>query len=132
MWGVNASYEHHWNAEWKTSLYGGYIATSYNDNANAILCGMEEADLLHGGFELAPNGACNNDWSYWDIGSRTQWNVTKDFYLGLDVVYTKLNTANDGNAAFISKFDNQPTSWRSISDQDAWIVNFRVHKDFYP
>ena len=26
-------------------------------------------------------------------GTRTQWNVTKDFYMGLDVMYAKLNSA---------------------------------------
>ena len=29
-WGVNAAYEHHWSPHWQTSVYGGYIATSYN------------------------------------------------------------------------------------------------------
>ena len=30
----------------------------------------------------------------WWIGSRTQWNVTKDFYMGVDVLYSKLQTAD--------------------------------------
>ena len=30
--------------------------------------------------------------STWWIGSRTQWNVTKDFYMGVDVLYSKLQT----------------------------------------
>ena len=38
---------------------------------------------------VAPNG-CDNNWSTWWIGSRTQWNVTKDFYMGVDVLYSKL------------------------------------------
>ncbi len=29
-WGVNAAYEHHWNQQWQTSVYGGYIERSYN------------------------------------------------------------------------------------------------------
>ena len=37
-WGVNAAYEHFWNPRWRTSLYGGYAAVSYNNQANAILC----------------------------------------------------------------------------------------------
>ena len=37
-WGVNAAYEHFWNTQWRTSLYGGYGEVSYNGQANAMLC----------------------------------------------------------------------------------------------
>ena len=40
---------------------------------------------------------CDNNWNYWWIGSRTQWNVTKDFYMGVDVLYTKLSSASTFN-----------------------------------
>ena len=36
---------------------------------------------------------CDNNWSFWGVGSRTQWNVTPDTYLGLEVAYQRLNTA---------------------------------------
>ena len=42
---------------------------------------------------LPPPG-CDNDWSTWWLGSRTQWNVTKDFYMGVDVMYAKLFSAS--------------------------------------
>ena len=38
-WNVNAAYEHFWNPRWRTSLYGGYAAVSYNGRGNAIPCG---------------------------------------------------------------------------------------------
>ncbi len=81
---------------------------------------------------LAALPGCNNNWSTWWIGSRTQWNVSPDTYLALDVLYSKLKsgrrpTANGalgtglaiGNASF-------------VSDEDNWFARFRVHKDFYP
>jgi Porin subfamily len=39
-WNVNAAYEHFWNPQWRTSLYGGYAAVSYNDQGNRILCSL--------------------------------------------------------------------------------------------
>ena len=36
---------------------------------------------------------CDMSWNQWWIGSRTQWNVTKDFYMGLDVAYVKFESA---------------------------------------
>ena len=37
--------------------------------------------------------SCSPNFSFWQVGSRTQWNVTKDFFMGVDVTYTHLNTA---------------------------------------
>ena len=42
-----------------------------------------------------PGGGCGAgtfDWSYWSVSSRTQWNITKDFYVGLEGFYGHLNT----------------------------------------
>ena len=27
------------------------------------------------------NPGCDQDWNTWWVGTRTQWNVTKDFYM---------------------------------------------------
>jgi Porin subfamily len=141
-WGVNASYEHFWNPRWRTSLYGGYAATSYNTLANAMLCSIEGAGTGAGSAAVASVG-CDNNWNQWWIGSRTQWNVTKDFYMGVDVAYTKISSAtqpggvttNTGSAAAPASPlipANTNTFPRFISDQDAVLVRFRVHRDFYP
>ena len=34
-WNVNAAYEHFWNKQWRTSLWGSYMEVSYNGSANA-------------------------------------------------------------------------------------------------
>ena len=74
-------------SEWRTSLYGGYAAVSYNETANSLIC--------NGSLSLAVS-TCNMDWSTWWIGSRTQWNITKDFYMGFDTMYSKLHSADFG------------------------------------
>ena len=122
-WGFNAAYEHFWNPAWRTSAYGGYAAVSYNGRANAMLCnvGGFAAGIAAGSAAVAQVG-CDNNWSTWYIGSRTQWNITKDFYIGLDVMYSKLNTANNQNAQALAV----------TSSQDNWAARFRVHRDFMP
>ena len=84
-WNVNAAYEHFWNPRWRTSLYGGYAQVSYSSNANSILCGFGTNGVV--------NNGCDSDWQTWWVGSRTQWNVTKDFYMGVDVMYSRLDSA---------------------------------------
>ena len=78
-WNVNAAYEHFWSPRWRTSLYGGYAAVSYGGQSTNLLCT---------GTTLAPGrcvyqcSAVIPDWQTWWVGSRTQWNITKDFYMG--------------------------------------------------
>lgn len=65
------------------------------------------------------------------MGTRTQFNLDAQTYLGVDVVYQKLHTglagmqANYGNGA-------ETASPRVVSDQSAWMAEFRVHRNFYP
>ena len=130
-WNVNAAYEHFWNPRWRTSLYGGYAQVSYNDRGNAMLCAW--AGNGTGGFGSAAvaGPGCDNDWNTWWVGSRTQWNVTKDFYIGVDVLYQKLSTATI-NATTITSPSSVISGPLFQDDQDNWQFRFRVHRDFYP
>ena len=99
-WGVNAAYEHHWGwaPAWQTSAYGGYAAVSYGSQANAMLCqagGFGASGSGVGSLSVAGAG-CDMDWSTWWVGSRTQWNVSKTFYMGVDVLYSDMNGASTG------------------------------------
>jgi hypothetical protein len=132
-WGVNAAYEHFWSKSWQTSVYGAYIATSYNATANALLCAGENA----GGIWVANSfsGTCDNNWQVWNIGTRTQWNVDSQTAMGVDIVYQKLQTANGGASANVlqsSSTTSQPTAVRTFSDQGAFMGQFRIHRNFYP
>ena len=58
---------------------------------------------------------CDNNWNWWWVGTRTQWNVTKDFYMGLDVAYTKISGMSApggvlpaGNIAFPAGTNHEP------------------------
>ena len=129
-WNINAAYEHFWNASWRTSLYGGYAAVSYNDRGNAIACAFGGCAAADAGTTAIATPGCDNDWSTWWLGSRTQWNVTKDFYMGLDVMYSKLSSAS--LPADTTTFTTSIGGATHVSDADNWQFRFRVHRDFYP
>ncbi len=128
-WNINASYEHYWNKAWKTSVYTGYAATSYDTAANGIVCTAQ-------GFGAAGVAAagCNNNWNTWWVGSRTQWNVSADTYLGLDAVYSSLQGASSptGFQAAGNIPASTATTAITTSTVGNFITRFRVHKDFYP
>jgi len=123
-WNVNAAYEHFWNPKWRTSVYGGYAAVSYSDTANSQLCLGTTAAVTNG---------CDMNWNTWWVGTRTQWNVTKDFYMGVDVLYAKLDTANAGTTVALGPTAVQATGANIPGkDVDNWAFRFRAHRDFYP
>jgi len=140
-WGFNASYEHVWSPSWKTSLFGGWDAISYNSQANAMLCSAAGfGNGLQGSAALA-NAGCNNDWSTWFIGSRTQWNVTKTFYMGVEVLYSDLRSASTGST-LLGAYNGCGTggsaagcangAYQTEGSSSNWQIRFRVHKDFLP
>jgi hypothetical protein len=132
-WGVNAGYEHFWSNSWKTSLYGGYAAISYGSQANALLCVAEGGGNGSGaGAGALASGGCNNNWNTYWVGSRTQWNVTSDFYLGLDVMYQKMQSATLAGGTLTPAVGIANTGATTVSNEDNWSFRFRAHKDFYP
>jgi Porin subfamily len=133
-WNVNAAYEHFWNPRWRTSLYGGYAQVSYNNTGNSVICRTISTTnaALVGGFPVA-NAGCDNNWNAWWVGSRTQWNVTKDFYMGVDVMYSKLEGASlVGNVTAGGVVPSTTATPFVDSNVDNWQFRFRVHRDFYP
>jgi hypothetical protein len=132
-WGVNAAYEHFWSPAWKTSVYGGYAQISYGSQANAILCVAEGGGNGAGaGATAVATAGCNNNWNTYWVGSRTQWNVTKDFYLGLDVMYQKMQSATLAGGTLTPAVTIANTGATNVSNEDNWAFRFRAHKDFYP
>jgi hypothetical protein len=130
-WGFNAAYEHFWVPAWRTSVYGGYAQIKYGSQGNALLC-VAEANGTGSGITAAATPGCDNDWNMWWVGSRTQWNVTKDFYMGLDVLYQKLQSANLAGGNLTVPVTIANTGATRVSDEDNWSFRFRVHRDFYP
>jgi hypothetical protein len=135
-WAINAGYEHFWTPQWRTSLYGGWTSVSYNGQANAILCVLQGDGNGRTGTLAIANAGCDNNWTGWYIGSRTQWNVTKDFYMGLDVAYLNINGMSTStgliNGPNVIPANTNTAIFRNVGDEHNWMARFRVHRDFYP
>jgi porin-like protein len=153
-WGIYASYEQIWNPKWKTSIYGGWTAVSYDDNAKALIaaatCGNQAGagnflpavfnTTAIANFPTQQSGSitnvtnCDPNWQLGWIGTRTQWNITSQFYMGVDVIYTKMYSGFKGLGVFRSPGtgpgSERPAGVYAIEDQDNLAVTFRVHRDF--
>ncbi|HUD85959.1 MAG TPA: porin, partial [Xanthobacteraceae bacterium] len=141
-YGFNAGYEHFWTPNFHSDLYGEYYAVKYNTSANAMLCEIAGFGNGLGGSLAAASPGCNNNWSTWGIGSRTQWDVTKTFYLGVEVLYSDLHSAQTGCGVITPGGcvggavggDTYAFGGASVLEADAhaWMVSVRAHRDFLP
>jgi porin-like protein len=132
-WSVTAGLEHHWNPQWRTSLYGGYEAFSFDAAATAMLC----AGLAPGGAGSATNTGgftptnCSPDFSFWQVGSRTVWNAVKELDIGVDILYNHINTAFAGPVTLAA---NGTVPGGPFTAKDAQVLSavFRVQRNFVP
>jgi Porin subfamily len=143
VWGINAAYDHLWLPNFRTSIYGAWLRSDYNDAANVAICSAQQ-QTTPGGITFAPAAgalpgtsnvaACNNDFTWWQIGSRTQYNFTPWFYVGFDVIYQKIESASKDAVVTYTALGGtaKPTALYSIQDQDNYAFRIRVHRDIVP
>ncbi len=131
-WGFAAAYEHKWTPYLKTSWYGGAYQVDYNANATQYLCSVFTLTNTPGGPE--DKSLCDPNFGVWYVGSRTQWNIRPDFYMGVDILYENLQTAHEGAFADLIPGGQNARSagFYKFEDQDAMVVTFRVQRSFVP
>lgn len=103
-WSVGAGYNHGWNKQWKTSIYGGYVAVDHNGAAETIL------GAASGGL----------DYEFWQVGSRTVWTPVTNLDLSVDVMYNNLDGAPAANTGGIGRSTN------------VWAGIVRAQRNFWP
>src|SRR5215469_610145 len=132
VWGINGFYQHFWDPKWRTSIYGGYVETDYNANAKSFFCGaIGPTGAITAVTGLITSAAtCNPNTSWWQVGTRTQWNPHPDLDIGLDILWTHINTAFAGST--ISTISGAQPAAGPLSDQDVVSAFFRVQRNFLP
>ena len=129
-WGINAGYDHAWTPTFRTSLYGAYGEWRHDDAAKLSICASMR--VAAPGVLSRPSN-CDPNFSVWSIGSRTQWNFTRLWYVGFETEYSRLNSAFKGDATFTAATGlPQPTARYRIEDKDWLRFTVRFHRDFYP
>jgi Porin subfamily len=147
VWGINGAVQHLWSPKWRTSLYGGYVEVDYNGTATniinqhlpgaagSVICGVPVTGPVTPPLGVAAGGggnACSPDFSWWQLGTRTQWNPHPDLDIGVDVLWTHLNTAYKGSSVALAANGARPAGLYTLDDQDIVSVMFRIQRNFLP
>ncbi len=137
-WDVKAAVEHYWTPALRTSLFGGYSLWSPTDAGNSLMCSSPFGPVrtIAGAFPngITPLPGCDFGFGVGTIGSRTIWNPIKHLDVGLEVMYTQINTNFDPNRIRLS-FGGGFGSTAGLytpADEGVWSSLFRVQYSFYP
>jgi hypothetical protein len=119
-WSLAAGFQHYWTPSLRTSVYTQYA--NYEANSASV----DQLVCVARGF-----AAGCADWSGWQIGSRTLWNPVANLDVGVDIMYTKVDTAFAGGVVAVAP--NGGTAYnQTVADGDVWSAIFRVQRNFWP
>ena len=117
------------------------MSVEYNDNAKSLIALNNCAGATLGTNIQAQSSAhkanfvCDPDWSAWRLASRTMWNPVANLDVGVEVAYSKINTAYAGVATVggsVANAQGLQTGPYNISDQGVWTATLRVQRSFWP
>ncbi len=113
-----AAFEHYWTPTLRTSIYGGYF--DYQSNSSVV-----DATCIAGGL----TAGCG-DWSAWQVGSRTLWNPVANLDVGLDIIYSEVDSALKGATYTQTTAGLPPTL--IVNDTGVWSGILRIQRNFWP
>jgi hypothetical protein len=114
-WTAGAGWEHFWLPNFSTAAYGTYTKVTYSDTV------INDRLFCNGG----------PGFTYWTVGAVTNWYPVAGFRLAVDVQYTRIETAMDGQQVTLGKAQGlRPTGVYTAKDQGILAVVFRAQRSF--
>jgi hypothetical protein len=133
VWSIAGAFQHFWTPQLRSSIYGGYAAFEFNATATAFICpGGPAGTPVPTGTSGLVVANCDPDFSVWQLGSRTQWNPHPYLDIGVDVLWTHLNTAHEGVGVTTAAQGARIAGPVMIEDQDVLTVMGRIQYNFRP
>jgi hypothetical protein len=132
-WTAGGGWEHYWLPNFTTAVYGTYTQVRYNDtviNSGLFCNGVRNVTAAQN--IIPPAGArCDPGFNYWTVGAVTSWYPVAGFRLAVDVQYTRIETAFEGETVSLNKTQGlRPTGSYLAKDQGILAVVFRAQRAF--
>jgi hypothetical protein len=130
-WSTGAGYEHFWLPNLSTTVYGTYSQIRYDDTVinSRMFCNGPGA--VPQNIVVAASTRCDPGYNFWLIGTHTDWYPVAGFRLAAEILYTRIQTAFDGQTVTLSKAQGlRPTGLYTAKDQGILAVTFRAQRSF--
>ena len=126
-YGINGAFNHNWNRNWSSSIFGSWSHVDYNGTATSMLC----TGTSYGSRTIA--GVCNPDFNISQLGLSTTWKPVKDLAFIAEATWVHIDQNNTGaTSANQSGFGARrlATGNYAFGDQDAYSGILRVQRNF--
>ncbi len=140
VFSIGAAIEHYWTPALRTSLFGSWNSIEYNDTASAMYCTAGANGPVTGTLVAGAGGGagtianCNPDYKVWAIGTRTIWNPVRNLDVGLELMYTKIDS--DMGAGVFWKNAGSAQGLAAVplaaSDEGHFSGVIRLQRNFWP
>jgi len=119
-WGMRGAFNHNWNANWSSSLFGAYAQVNYTGAAKAFICGAAAFGTLT---------SCNPDYSIAQVGANLRWTPVKNLTFTAEGLYTMLDQKNAGTVA-AGGANGVAVGMYDVRDQNTWTVMLRAQRNW--
>jgi len=128
-WAVGGGFEYFWTRNFSSTVYGGFTGTEYNSTVvdGRWFCGAG-GPLAGAGVSAAV--ACDPGYKFWQVGTHHDWFPVSGFRLAVDVIYSRIETAFDGQILTIAKNGARPAGSYTIKDLGLTSVMFRAQRSW--
>ena len=137
---IAAAIEHYWTPALRSDFFGSYTAADFNDVATTLLCSSPQSPIRRIG---APNtpltgttvaAGCNPDFNVWNVGVRTIWNPAPQFDIGVEVMYSRIETKHDPNQVVLNfaGAGGRPAGVYFPSSESVVSGIVRLQRNFWP
>jgi hypothetical protein len=141
-WGVRGAFNHNWNPNWSTSLFGSYSSVRYDGGADDNLLGAGTTSAKgaycaafaasHAGQTgVAGVGtySCNPDFNVSQLGVVTRWTPVKNLTFSGEVQWFHLDQKMSGSSVFTATAP-KPNALYEFKDQDTVLLQLRAQRNF--
>jgi hypothetical protein len=124
-WSIGGGFEYFWSRNFSSTIYGAYTDVSYNNTVvtGRWFCGTGSA--------MAGAATCDPSFTYWSIGTHHDWFPLPGLRLAVDVMYTGIDSAVEGQAVNVnSRVGDRPTGAYTARNLGITSVIFRAQRSW--
>lgn len=127
--GFQDGYNHNWNPNWSTSVFGAWAADRYNDTAKSYICGAVVGTLaLSSGV-----AGCNPDFNYAIVGTKTAWTSVKNLTFSTELSYMMLDQKYASGSTVTLPLQSglaKPGATYELKDQNTFALLLRAQRNW--
>jgi hypothetical protein len=127
-WSTGFGYEHFWVPNLSTTVFGTYSQVRFNDTVinSGVFCNSATTAQT----VIVP-GRCDPGFNFWTIGTHTDWYPVAGFRLAVEVMYSRVETAFEGQTITLTKTQGaRPTGAYTARDEGIISAGFRAVRLF--